>query len=59
MFLEASLEECLENYKQIFELDKSPMWSLNGDYDIQGVVERIPMQWIKSVWHTLPGEHVE
>lgn len=59
MFFDAPLEECLENYKQIFDLDKVSRWSYDGDYDIQGVVERIPLHWIQSVWHTYDGEVLE
>ncbi len=56
IFIDAPAETCLENYRQIFDVDETSIWNSTHDYDIQGVVERLPMSWITSVWHTVDDE---
>lgn len=52
----APREECFENYKGIFNLDELKAFAPGDAYDIQGVVEGIPMSAIRSVWHTYDGK---
>lgn len=52
---DAPVEECVENYKGIFKLNELRSFSSGHPYDIQGVVEGIPMSAIRSVWHMYDG----
>lgn len=55
---DAPVEECFENYKGIFKLNELRSFSSGHSYDIQGVVEGIPMSAIRSVWHMYDG-HID
>ena len=52
----APREECFENYKGIFNLDELECYTTGDAYDIQGVIEGVPMSAIRSVWHIYDGK---